>query len=72
MCLPIFVAKEVRWEVRSCERDVHPLLPLLLVLLFVAHLHHRTHAVPMVACPLMPSRMLVFYPWLLLTSSLMM
>jgi len=40
------VAQEVRWEVWTCECDVHPLLPLLLVLFFVAHLHHLTHAVP--------------------------
>jgi len=38
---------EVRWEVRSSPCDVHLLLPLLLVLFSVAHLHCRTYAVHM-------------------------
>jgi len=46
MCLNIFVAKEVCWEVWSCECFILLLLLLLLKLFFVAHLHHRTHSVP--------------------------
>jgi len=41
------VAKEVSWEVGSSPRDMHLLLPLLLVLFPLALLHWRTCAVRM-------------------------